>query len=263
MKDTIVAPLKLSAVSYLNTKPFLLGLEKTGLIKEIDLSLEIPSKTASRLLAGEVQLGLVPVAVIPQLPTYQLISNYCIGAVGAVKTVCLYSQKPLHQIKRILLDYHSRTSVQLVQVLCREYWQLSNIEFVNTQAGYEHEIAGETAGVIIGDRTIEWSKKFTYAYDLPQHWMDFTGLPFVFAAWIATNPLPPPFVNRLNEAFDIGMQHIDEVVAHYRAAYDPSFDIHQYLTQYISYHLDDAKREGLDLFLQHIKNNRTSRLEMA
>ena len=80
-------PLKISAVSYLNTKPFLYGLFQSGMEDSIDLSLDIPSECARKLVAGEVDLGLIPVAVIPQLKTPHIISDYCIGTEGAVKTV--------------------------------------------------------------------------------------------------------------------------------------------------------------------------------
>ena len=83
--------IKVTAVSYLNTKPFLYGIFNHGLEEELDLELNIPSVCAQKLRDGEVDLGLVPVAIIPQLIRPHIISDYCIGTVGAVKTVCLYS----------------------------------------------------------------------------------------------------------------------------------------------------------------------------
>lgn len=244
--------IKTSAVSYLNAKPFIEGLRQTGLLNEMDLSLEIPSKTAMRLLHGDVQLGLVPVAVIPQLPQAHIVSNYCIGAVGEVKTVCLYSQVPLSDIQCILLDYHSRTSVNLVRILCQKYWHISP-EFVSAELGFEANIAKTTAGVIIGDRTIEWGKKFEYAYDLSGEWFRFSGLPFVFAAWVSTKPLPNVFIDKLNDAFAAGMTAIPKIAQEYRTIYDPSFDIEEYLTKYISYSFDDKKRQGLQQFFEYMK----------
>ena len=141
-----MSKIKASAVAYLNTKPFLYGLKKTGLLQQIDLALDIPSNTAKKLLNGEVDLGLVPVAVLPLLTKkYQIVSDYCIGTERVVKTVCLYSQVSLQQIKRIYLDYHSRTSVQLVQLLCEKYWQLE-VEFLPAEEGYIQQIQGDTAG---------------------------------------------------------------------------------------------------------------------
>jgi len=248
-----MASIKASAVSYLNTKPFLIGLEKTGLLDSLDLSLDIPAITAQKLLQGKVDLALVPVAILPQLPTYHLISNYCIGTTGTVKTVALYSQVPLSEITEIFLDYHSRTSVQLVQVLSTYHWQLSNIRFRPAQKGFESGLLGTKAGVIIGDRTMIYDDKFKYKYDLGDAWLAHTQLPFVFAAWVSTVRLPQTFIEKLNKAFALGMQSIDEVVAQYRDSYPIHFNIKTYLTEHISYTLDAQKRAGLSLFLQYLR----------
>ena len=121
--------------------------------------------------------------------------------------------------------------------------------------GFEHDISGNTAGLIIGDRTIKWEKKLPYAYDLGEMWLKHTGLPFVFAAWGATRPLPLLFLEQLNKAFRIGMNSINEVVALYDNMYDASFDLKYYLTKNISFDLDEEKRKGLALFLKYIMAN--------
>ena len=114
--------LKVSAVSYLNSVPFIYGLKQSELIHNIDLQLDYPSICADKLINGNVNLALVPVAVIPKLKDSYIISDYCIGAVGAVDTVCLYSDVPITEIKSIGLDYQSLTSVALLKVLLKEYW---------------------------------------------------------------------------------------------------------------------------------------------
>lgn len=248
-------PIKISCVSYLNTKPFIHGLEKTGLLQDIDLILEMPSQTAKHLQNGNVKIGLVPVATIPSIPNARIITNFCIGAVGAVKTVSLYAQQPLETLNNILLDYQSRTSVQLVQILCREFWQLPYMRFTPAQPGYEQLITGSTGGVIIGDRTIEWAPHFTHDYDLSRAWHQFTGLPFVFAAWVCTGKLPTGLEDKLNEAFLAGLQAIDEVAEKYQPLYSPDFDVKAYFSRYISYELDEQKQKGLDLFLSYVKEN--------
>ncbi len=248
-------PIKVSCVSYLNTKPFIHGLEKTGLLHDIDLILEMPSQTAKHLQNKDVRVGLVPVATIPAIPNARIITNFCIGAVGAVKTVSLYAQQPLETLTHILLDYQSRTSVQLVQMLCRQFWHLPYIRFTPAQPGYEQMITGSTGGVIIGDRTIDWAPKFAFEYDLSQAWHQFTGLPFVFAAWVTTGNLPAGFESRLNESFKAGMEAIDEVAEKYQPMYSPNFDVKAYFSKYISYQLDEEKLKGLDLFWRYVKEN--------
>ena len=106
--------LKISAVSYLNTVPFIHGLKQSDLIHNIDLQLDYPSICADKLINRTVDLALVPVVVIPKLKDSHIISDYCIGADGAVDTVCLYSDVPITEIESIALDYQSRTSVALL-----------------------------------------------------------------------------------------------------------------------------------------------------
>ena len=241
---------KLSAVSYLNTKPFLMGLENSPLKEKINLELAIPSKTATHLIEGKVDIGLVPVAILPQLPQYEIITNYCIGAIEAVKTVAIYSQVPLEEVKTVYLDYHSRTSIRLAQILCEHHWNIYPT-FLPAFNGYENHIEGETAGVIIGDRAIRLAKNYRYEYDLAEAWHQFTGLPFVFAAWVARKKIAPTFEAQLNEAFRKGMEKMQEVAAFYQTQY-PNFDVLKYLQHYISYDLDNAKRKALKMFLNYI-----------
>ncbi len=242
---------KLSAVSYLNTKPFLVGLKNSLIEKEIELELAIPSKTAAHLIEGKVDIGLVPVAILPQLTQYEIITNYCIGAVGAVKTVAIYSQIPLEEINTVYLDYHSRTSIRLAQILCEHYWKISPT-FLPASNDYEEKIGGRTAGVIIGDRAIRLAKNYLFEYDLAEAWYRFTGLPFVFAAWVARKRIAIDFERRLNEAFADGIKRVKEVAESYEGQY-PNFDVLKYLNQYISYDLDASKRKALDLFLKYIQ----------
>ena len=244
--------IKISAVSYLNTKPLLWGLEQDKeLLKKIDLSLEIPSQTAARLLNGQVDLGLVPVGILPQLGRYEIVSDYCIGTEGEVGTVCLFSQKPLSQIKKIWLDYHSCTSVRLIQILCKHFWQISP-EFLPAKQGYIEQIEGDTAGLIIGDRVFTHQHRFTYCYDLGLAWKQKTGLPFVFAAWVSRTSLPEDFLNAFNSALGLGIEHIEKVIVRYHSQY-PEFDLNTYFKQHISYHFDFAKQTALKRFLDYIQ----------
>ena len=110
---------KLSVVSYLNTIPFIYGLKQYGLDKKLDISLDIPFACAEKLLSKKVDIGLVPIVVLKQLEDAQIISDYCIGANGAVDTVCLFSDVSFDAVEGILLDYQSRTSVELLKILLK------------------------------------------------------------------------------------------------------------------------------------------------
>lgn len=245
--------LKVVAVSYLNTKPLLYGLLRSPLASQLDLSLQIPSACAQRLRDGQADLGLVPVAIIPELPEWHLVSNFCIGANGPVKTVCLYGDRPLESWDSVLLDYHSRTSVALTQLLFSEYWQ-RDVDFILAQPGYETQIGGTRGGLIIGDRTIGMEQRYPYVYDLGAAWQQFTGLPFVFAAWISNRPLGAEVNTNFDAAFQQGVALIPEL-KYLLPTPHPDFDLEAYFTNNISYELDAPKRQSLELFLRLLETH--------
>ena len=242
---------KVTAVSYLNTKPFLYGIFQSPVQEQIELSLNIPSVCAAKLESGEADLGLIPVAAIPDLSTPHIISDYCIGSVGAVKTVCLYSNIPITGVKKVYLDYHSKTSVALTKILLKKYWQINPILLTSTE-GYLDKPEPDAAYLAIGDKTIGLEMRFDFIYDLGEIWQDWTGLPFVFAAWVSNKKLPESFIKEFNKALNTGLQHIQELIYILPTQYF-EFDLKEYFTKNISYTLDDAKRKGLERFLSEIK----------
>jgi chorismate dehydratase len=243
--------LKISAVSYLNTIPFIHGLKQSELIKTIDLQLDYPSICADKLINGTVDLALVPVAVIPKLKEAYIISDYCIGANGAVDTVCLYSDVPIEEIESIALDYQSRTSVALLKILLKEYWQL-NPELKKANVGFEENIKGNHAALVIGDRAFALNTKHAYIYDLSAIWKKMTGLPFVFAAWVANTKLPQDFIISFNKALEKGLSNIDKALALEGDSYPNCKNPEDYLNNKISYNLDVEKQKGMELFLRKI-----------
>jgi len=243
--------IKVSAVSYLNTKPFLYGIEHHPVKEQVVLSLDTPSEVAAKLINKEVQIGLVPVAVLPLISGYSIIGDYCIGCEGEVSSVCIYSQVPINEITDVLLDYQSRTSVELAKILLKEYWKVSP-QYIPAFPGYEEKIDGTTAGVIIGDRTFRLKEKFNYCYDMGKSWQSLTSLPFAFAVWASNCVLPEEFIASFNEALRYGVHHVKEVAVKYSSIYPT--DTTDYLTNKISYPLDAAKRDALNLFLEKIKS---------
>ena len=241
--------IRVGAVSYYNTKPLIYGFEQGMMQDSVDLVIDYPAKIAQALLDNQIDVGLVPVAILPKMKEYRIITNYCIGAESEVASVCIFSEVPLEQVETILLDYQSRTSVALAQVLLKEYWKLSpRIE----QAGpdFQQQIKGTTAAVLIGDRALKQLTVSPFIYDLATAWNQYTGLPFVFAAWISNRDLPEEWISQFNEANAFGLNHLDKVLKNLDF---PEFDLHEYYTRYISYDLTDQKRAGLSLFLEHLK----------
>ena len=144
-----------------------------------------------KLQNNEVDLALLPIAVIPTLDYAELVSPYCISSDGAVQTV-LFSEVPLEQIDSILLDYHLRTSNALVQLLSKHFWKIQP-KFKKSDVDFESNIQSNTAGVIIGDRAYNYRDSFPFVYDLSEEWKKFGGLPFVFACWVSNKPLDSSF----------------------------------------------------------------------
>ncbi|PSK89028.1 menaquinone biosynthetic enzyme MqnA/MqnD family protein [Taibaiella chishuiensis] len=241
--------IKVSAVSYLNTKPLLYGIERHAVMQDMDLVLEYPSLIARHLQEDTTDIGLVPVAAIPSIPNARIISDYGIGADGKVASVCIFSKVPMEQIRQVYLDYQSRTSVRLAQVLLRHYWK-QDVEFLQAPENYIDLVSGTTAAVIIGDRALEQLGNFAYIYDLAENWKAFTGLPFIFAAWVANKELPESFIRQFNEANAAGLEHLDEVIA--ENPY-PAYDLNVYYRENILYYLDETKKQGLARFLEYLK----------
>ena len=230
---------KISAVSYTNTLPFLYGLRHSSLIDKISLSLDVPSTCAHKLIHGEADLGIVPIAALPDIPHAEIISDYCLGASGAVNSVFIYSEKPATAIQSLRLDNQSRTSNALARILLRHYWKNDAVITVTGDAD---------AYVEIGDRTFGKQHDHPYVYDLSWHWKEFTGLPFTFAAWVANKPLEPSFVRAFNDALAYGLSQREALIAELPARID--FDYRQYLMENIDYQYNEEKKQAVTTFLK-------------
>jgi chorismate dehydratase len=226
-------------------------MEHTPFKDRIELIKSYPAQIAQELLDGTIDIGLVPVAIIPLLTNPQIVSKYVIGTEGEVASVALFSQVPMEQIERVYLDYQSRTSVALAKVLLAQYWN-KNVEFIAAKEGYINQISGTTAGVIIGDRALGSLDQFDHIYDLGLAWKQHTGLPFVFAAWVANKPIPADFMEAFDVANGYGLAHLEEAIALIPAS-EQVYDLHKYYTQNISYELTQEKKKGLDKFLEALR----------
>jgi chorismate dehydratase len=245
--------LRVSVVSYLNAQPFIYGLEHHPIKEQLHLYKDIPSECARKLLNNEADIGLVPVAVIPLLKDFEIIGKTCIGATGKVASVLLCSDVPLSEIENVLLDFHSRTSVTLVQVLSKHFWKIKP-KFTQAQVDYIDYIQNTTAGVIIGDRTFNLKQNFKYQYDLSEEWYNFTGLPFVFAAWLGRKGIDSQKLMAFEEALQLGLGKKNIVINECQANYRNTFDVSHYLNVNIEYLFDDKKKQGMELFFSYLES---------
>nr|MBC7612461.1 menaquinone biosynthesis protein [Pseudopedobacter sp.] len=242
--------IRISAVSYTNTIPFIYGLQNDAIKKEIELSLDVPSICAQKLIDDKVDIGLIPVAAILELPEAHIVSDYCIGANGAVNSVFIFSNCPIKDVEYLQLDPQSRSSNNLALVLLKNYWKL-NPELVPKAKEYSRSTHPKTAFVQIGDRTFGQVNKHSYVYDLAQVWKDFTGLEFIFAAWVSNKKLDEAFISRLNKALKMGLDSRLNIFENMEMRKD--FDLVDYLMHKIDYQFNDSKREALNLFHQYIR----------
>lgn len=239
--------IRVGAVSYLNTKPFIYGLEHGPIKDKIELLLDYPSNLVKMLKSDQIDIGLVPVGALPSLGEYHIISDYCIGTEGEVASVAVFSEVPMEQIEQVYLDYQSRTSVLLCRLLFEKHWK-KNVQFIDAKdEGYISEIKGTTAGLIIGDRALSNYNRYKYVYDLGLGWKEMTGLPFVFAVWVSLKKLLAQQVDQFTASLGKGISNIDLV----ELAPIATYDLKRYLNENLSYLLDNKKRHALDNFIRH------------
>ncbi|WP_448138725.1 menaquinone biosynthetic enzyme MqnA/MqnD family protein [Sphingobacterium siyangense] len=236
--------IRVSAVSYTNTYPFLNGIRKSKVMEQIDLSVDYPSACAQKVIDDQADIGIIPTAALLSLPEYYINTDFCIGTEGAVDSVFIFANKPIDEVKTLRLDKQSRTSNGLARVLIKNYWK-KDVELITDES------IKPDAYVLIGDRTFGKKNAVPYVYDLGEEWFNFTGLPFAFALWVSNKKLPESFVEQFNEALAYGVEHATDVIAGLPEFED--FDYTKYLTQHLNFHLTDKKREAVQLYLRYLK----------
>ncbi len=242
----MISQLEISAVKYLNTQPYIVGLQQLSASKRWQVSMDTPADCALKLRSRRADVGLVPVAALSKLDHHSSITQWGIGADGPVLSVVLLSDRPVTELKAIYLDYQSRTSNELLKILLKEYFQSDPI-LIDSQPGYEEQIKDDVGGLVIGDRALQLRNQFRYSFDLAEGWKQLTGLPFVFARWVGSAQVSLDDETRLTDAFADGMRHRTSIAAKLQPKY-PEIDINQYLHENIHYELGAKFQAGLTLF---------------
>ena len=246
--------IRVSAVKYINSYPFMIGLRDGEVASMIELEVCHPSECADRLIAGDSDIGLIPVAMIATMNEYHIVGDYCLSTNGEVHTVLLVSNTPFEQIKTIYLDFRSRSSVTLCRILAAMSWR-RDFEWRPTSHDFRvTSMAPGEAAVMIGDRCFEYARFFSFRLDLGLEWKRFTGLPFVFACWVSTKKLPQKFIELFNKALQEGVSRRNEAVELLKeGAVATPEEVIRYLNDNIDFVLNDAKREALFKFIDYIK----------
>jgi len=249
-----MALVRVSAVKYINTYPFILGIRESEVLSKIDLDVCHPSECASKLLSGQTDIGLMPVAVLSLMDESHIIGDYCIGTRGEVKTVLVVGNTPPEESKRIWLDYRSRSSNSLCQVIAQKFWKRS-FEFVKAPEDFDiTTLRDGESSVIIGDRCFQYAHEFKYRIDLGKEWNKHTGMPFVFAAWIASKKQDDKFTSLFNETLRYGVENKDRAVSLLTPDLHVTVEeVKDYYRYNIDFILDAPKKEAISLFLKYIK----------
>ena len=236
----------IAAVSYLNTIPFIYGIRHEGNFRA-DLLLSPPSECTKNYVEERADLALLPAAAVPSLKSTEVITEYCIGAVGPVRTVVLLSDGPVSEVRRVFLDPHSQTSVQLVGYLAAHRWKIAPEWYsLDDYEQLRHAQEGD-AFLLIGDKVFDHEEKFRYKYDLAAEWQAATKLPFAFAVWVARKGTPYEVIESLQHALTFGLEHTYEAIL--EAGFDKKpYDAYEYLTRNIDYIFDNQKRRALQKF---------------
>jgi len=243
-------PLRLGAVSYLNTKPLVYGLDAHP--DQFDVRFDVPAKCAELLHQGKVDLGLIP-AIEYLRGDYAIVPGVSIASDGEVATVAVFTRKPIEQVETLALDLSSRTSVALTRVLCAKRWGIAP-RFTPSEPDLEAMLRKADAALVIGDPAfdIDPVKQNVTKIDLGAEWKALTGLPFVYAAWVGRPGAASPAQCRaLQEARTRGVENLPDIARQVSGG-DAGLEQRalSYLRDNLRFDLDAAEQAGLRKFYE-------------
>lgn len=250
MSSSRYAPLRIGAVNYLNSKPLIEGLEE--LAPSAVLSLDYPSRLAEDLAADRLDVALVPSIEVLRHAEYTVVSDACVATRGPVLSVKLYSRVPVAQIRTLALDEGSRTSATLCRIMLAERFGLTPT-LESLPLGRSIEASQADAILMIGDRAMHLPEEsFAATWDLGQEWLNWTGLPFVFALWAAPAAVDVDGIDdALCQARDRGCDRLAEIARREAPLLGiPEATAYNYLAHNLHFRLGSAERAGLKLFHQ-------------
>ncbi len=243
-----VSPLRIGAVSYLNSRPLIRFLPQA--IPEASVELDLPSRLADGLAAGRLDVALIPSIEYFRNAGYTVVSDACIASDGPVRSVKFYSRVPVEQIRTLALDEGSRTSAALTQILLRERFSVQpSIELL--PIGETVDDSAADAVMLVGDRgMVSPPGQFHTVWDLGDEWRKWTGLPFVFAMWVARPGVNlDALADGLAAARDEGFRQADRIAREQSPLLGiPESECRVYFRDNLRFVLGPRERQGLEAF---------------
>ena len=259
--------LRVGAVSFLNTKPLIYPLLNEEIQTDIALSVDVPSRVAALLSNGELDVGLIPIVEYfrsnPSDTSYCILPDISIASHGSVKSIQLFSRVPIPEIRRIGLDTNSRTSIALLKILLAEKYRISPVfatcrPTVNPKTALQdRQDPPFDAVLLIGDPALRHQDSTEYSIDLGEVWYKYTGLPFVYACWVARKEaclgdLPQVLL----QSKALGIAQIPEIARiEAKKLGFPENLCFDYLQHHIKYDLGEPEIAGLELFYKYAVKN--------
>jgi chorismate dehydratase len=254
-------PLRISAISFLNTAPLMWDFENgdsaARLRQDFEVSYTIPSHCAQQLKEGSADIGIIPVAAYTQIPDLVVVPDVAIAAKNKVRSILLVSKAPLEKIRSVATDNSSRTSAALVEIYLRKFVG-SNPGFSRQDPDLKEMLQWHDAALLIGDPALQANTAGYHVYDLAEEWKRWTGWPFVFAFWAVRKaalqgaPAELNIARAFQQSRDHGLEHIAEIAAAWASRLGLSTQlISDYLTENVDYSLDRENLEGLRLFFRY------------
>jgi chorismate dehydratase len=241
-------PVRLGAVSYLNTKPLVEGLDqRTDLF---DLRFDVPAQCAALLHEGRIDVGLIP-AIEYLRGDYRIVPDIAITSDGPVASVAIFSRVPIEKIHTLALDISSRTSVALTRVLCAAKWGIKP-KLTPNEPDLRAMLARADAALVIGDPALDIDAKAAGVdkIDLGSEWRELTGLPFVYAMWSGRDDaVGAPHIAELQAARDRGVAAIPDIARRFAGDDGRRVNaVEQYLRDNLKYPLGAREIAGLRRF---------------
>jgi len=254
-----VKRVRLGAVSYLNAKPLVYGIDEghrpkaEGQSTDFELRFDVPAVCARLLAEGEIDLGLIPTIAYFDRPGNKFVPDIAIASEGPVASVAIFTRAPIERVRTLALDTSSRTSVALTRILCAKLFQIAPA-FTPEAPDLESMLQTADAALLIGDPAlfVDYARLGAGKIDLGESWTSLTGLPFVWAAWVGgPTAADATVVRQLQQIRDAGLAHSDEIADAYTPE-DPARQAigRRYLRESIRYDLPARALEGLETYFR-------------